>query len=140
MSTGTTKSPNLPIAPVEYDQRFMDQLTNVLRLYFAQLDNAGPSSMATQRNGTAVVSALNFSQRLNGAQVYSLPTQADLLNLRVGDVYLETSSNVLKVVTGPYIQPATGTLFLTGVAPIAVVGLEITTGTIALAGIAPTVV
>ena len=95
----------------------MDQLTNVLRLYFAQLDNAGPSSMATQRNGTAVVSALNFSQRLNGVQVYSLPTQADLPYLRAGDVYLETSSNVLKVVTGPYIQPATGTVTLLGKTP-----------------------
>lgn len=33
------KSPNLPIAPVNYDQRYVDQLTNALRLYFAQIDN-----------------------------------------------------------------------------------------------------
>ena len=30
MSTGTTKSPNLPIAPVEYSQQYQDQLNNVL--------------------------------------------------------------------------------------------------------------
>ena len=33
------KAPNLPIAPVSYDQRYVDQLTNALRLYFAQIDN-----------------------------------------------------------------------------------------------------
>lgn len=31
-------APRLAAAPVEYDQRFMDQYTNVLRLYFNQLD------------------------------------------------------------------------------------------------------
>lgn len=32
-------APRLAAAPVEYDQRFMDQYTNILRLYFNQLDN-----------------------------------------------------------------------------------------------------
>jgi hypothetical protein len=99
MSTGTTKSPNLPIAPVEYNQQYQDQLNNVLRLYFAQLDNPGPSSAATQRNGTAVISALNFSQaNATGVQILSLPDQTELSKLRVGDVYVDKSaSNVLKV-------------------------------------------
>jgi hypothetical protein len=34
-----TVAPNLPIGPVEYNQQFMDQYSNVLRLYFNQLDN-----------------------------------------------------------------------------------------------------
>ena len=34
-----TVAPNLPIGPVEYSQQFMDQYSNVLRLYFNQLDN-----------------------------------------------------------------------------------------------------
>ena len=34
-----TKSPNLPVGPVDYDQRYVDQLTNVMRLYFSQVDN-----------------------------------------------------------------------------------------------------
>jgi hypothetical protein len=34
-----SKAPNLPIAPVEYSQQYVDQLTNALRLYFAQIDN-----------------------------------------------------------------------------------------------------
>lgn len=33
------KAPLIPLAPVEYDQRFMTDLTNALRLYFNQLDN-----------------------------------------------------------------------------------------------------
>lgn len=104
MSTGTTKAPNLPIAPVEYSQQYQDQLNNVLRLYFSQLDNPGPSAMATQRNTPAtgnatVISALNFSQaNATGVQVLSLPTQVELSKLRVGDVYVDTSNaNVLKV-------------------------------------------
>lgn len=34
-----TRSPNQPIAPVDYDQRFQDQFSNALRLYFAEIDN-----------------------------------------------------------------------------------------------------
>lgn len=34
-----TKAPNLPIAPVDYTQRYQDQLLNVLRLYFNTIDN-----------------------------------------------------------------------------------------------------
>jgi hypothetical protein len=99
VSTGTTKAPNLPIAPVEYNQQFQDQFNNVLRLYFNQLDNPGPSAMSTQRNGTAVISALNFSQaNATGVRVISLPTQSDLANITVGSVYVDTANaNVLKV-------------------------------------------
>jgi hypothetical protein len=105
MSTGTTKSPNLPIAPVDYSQQYQDQLNNVLRLYFAQLDNPGPSAMSTQRNtpltgNASVISALNFSQAnaTTGVRVLSLPTQVEIADLRVGDVYVDTSNaNVLKV-------------------------------------------
>lgn len=81
MSTGTTKSPNLPVAPREYDAVFFEQFTNVLRLYFATLDNPGFSA----------ASGLNLD--LN-----TLPTQTSLADLRVGDVYRDTTaSNVLKV-------------------------------------------
>ena len=34
-----SKAPNLPIAPVVYSQQYQDQLNNVLRLYFNQIDN-----------------------------------------------------------------------------------------------------
>jgi len=80
----------------------MDQLTNVLRLYFTQLDNASPILAASQGVGTVgVISGLTFARPdpANPGQFkISLPTQADLANLRSGDVYVDTSaSNVLKV-------------------------------------------
>jgi hypothetical protein len=34
-----SKAPNLPIGPTEYSQQYQDQFSNVLRLYFAQIDN-----------------------------------------------------------------------------------------------------
>jgi len=32
-------APNLPVSPVEYEQRFMDQFSNVLRLFFTSIAN-----------------------------------------------------------------------------------------------------
>jgi hypothetical protein len=32
-------NPSLPVAPVSYEQRFMDQYSNVMRLYFNQVSN-----------------------------------------------------------------------------------------------------
>lgn len=33
-------APNLPLAPLQYDRQWLDQLNNTLRLYFASLNNA----------------------------------------------------------------------------------------------------
>ena len=101
MSQKNVKAPRLPTAPIQYDQRFMDQLLSVLRLYFNQLDNAGPMAASTQRLGTDIVAGLSFVQpdpTVPNTFTISLPTQADLSNLRVGDVYYDTTAgNVLKV-------------------------------------------
>jgi hypothetical protein len=95
MASKTFVAPRLPAAPVEYDQRFMDDLTNILRLYFTQLDNASPILAASQNVGTAnVISGLTFAQPDPGNPgqfKISLPTQADFANLRSGDVYYDTS-------------------------------------------------
>ena len=72
--------PNLPLAPHEYDETYMAQLLNVLRLYFNQIN-------AVQRLNLA---GLNID-------VNTLPTVADLANLRVGDVYRDTVDNSLKI-------------------------------------------
>ena len=92
-------APYLPAASEVYDHRNMNEICRVISLYFNQLDNAGPVSISTQRNGTAVIAALSAPPTGNSA-VPSLPTQADLANLRIGDIYYDTSaSNVLKVKT-----------------------------------------
>lgn len=43
-------APRLPAAPVEYDNRFIEQYSNILRLYFNQLN-----SILGQLNASAVV-------------------------------------------------------------------------------------
>ena len=101
MATKGVVAPRLPLAPVEYDQRFMDVLLGILRQYFNALDNPGPILAATERttNPTEVISALSCTKPdINGSPTVSLPTQADLANLRLGDVYYDTTAgNVLKI-------------------------------------------
>lgn len=102
MGLKNATQPRFPAAPNEYDRQYMEQLINVLRLYFNQLDNASPSVFASQGVGTAdVVTALTCAQpdpATPGASKVSLPTQADLANLRKGDIYYDTTAaNVLKI-------------------------------------------
>jgi len=112
MSQVKVNAPRLPNAPSEYNQDFMQQLVNVLRLYFNQLDNASPISLASQNLGStiapgkpgAMITALSFRQPTPHANPVtyqiSLPTQTFKSYLRSGDVYYDTSaSNVLKVVS-----------------------------------------
>jgi hypothetical protein len=90
MSNQNTVPPRLPQAPVDYNQQFMSQVLQILNLYFQQLNNNGP----LQGN------SLNLSSidQTSGAQTVVLPTQTSLANLRVGDVYYDTSNaNVLKI-------------------------------------------
>jgi len=100
MASKTFVAPRLPAAPVEYNQQFMDQLTNILRLYFTQLDNASPILAASQNVGSTtapVISGLTFAEpnpAVRGTFKISLPTQADFANLRSGDVYHDTSGGV----------------------------------------------
>jgi hypothetical protein len=73
--------PRPTAAPQQYTTAFMDQMQNILNLFFKQIDAVQPINIAS----------LNID-------INTLPTQASLANLRVGDVYRDTSaSNVLKV-------------------------------------------
>lgn len=65
--------PSLPLAPDEYDRRYQDQLNNVLRLFFARLSTPGDVGAATLH-----------------LEIDTLPTDADLVNLRIGDVFRDT--------------------------------------------------
>jgi hypothetical protein len=69
--------PSLPLAPAEYESRYFSQLNNVLRLYFNQLSNPGDMGGST----------LNLN-------LATLPTEADLPNLRLGDVYRDTKDGI----------------------------------------------
>lgn len=78
-------APALPLAPQAYSREYADQLVRVLNLYFKQLDSSSG----------IVVDNLSISVREGSV---TIPTQVDLANLRVGDVYMDTTAgNVLKV-------------------------------------------
>ena len=77
MAELNVRPPNLPLATDEYDRRYQDQLNNTLRLFFAQLRNPG------DMGGTSL--NLNLD---------TLPTDADLPTLRLGDVYRDTQDGV----------------------------------------------
>jgi len=47
------KAPNLLVAPIVYDQRYVDQLTNALRLYFNQIDN-GMGALLSGTGGSSL--------------------------------------------------------------------------------------
>ena len=100
MAQSNTTAPNLPLAPEEYNRQYMDRLTNVMRLFFNQIVSPGPMAGATQLNGTEIISGLSFSQpdpTTPGAFIASLPTDADYANLRVGSVYYDSATTVLKI-------------------------------------------
>ena len=69
-----TKAPNIPIAPVDYDQRYVDQLTNALRLYFTEVDNV------TQY----------ISNPLNGSTA-NRPISTAILPTPIGQFYFDTT-------------------------------------------------
>jgi hypothetical protein len=47
------KAPNLLIAPIVYDQQYIDQLNNALRLYFNQIDN-GMGALLSGTGGSSL--------------------------------------------------------------------------------------
>ena len=103
MSTGTTKNPPLPFAPVEYDRAYIDTVHNILRQYFAQLDNPGSSAASTSRpDANTVIAALNFSEvdQATGLRRISCPTEVELAagKLKTGDIYYDTATYALKIV------------------------------------------
>jgi len=61
-----SKAPNLLVAPIVYDQRYIDQLTNALRLYFNQVDNF-TQNVTVPPSGTT---ASRPTERLEVGQYY----------------------------------------------------------------------
>jgi hypothetical protein len=80
MSLFNDAPPRLPAPPPEYDAAYMGQMLNVLNLFFQRLNAVQPLNIAQ----------LNIN-------IDTLPTQADLANLRVGEVYRDTADNRLKI-------------------------------------------
>ena len=102
MANNNSVASRLPTPPADYDQTWMNNFIQILRIYFNQIDNAGPITASSSGVGsTKVVSGLSFihpSPSNPNVFVTSLPTQDDLSNLRSGSIYYDTSAgNVLKI-------------------------------------------
>lgn len=69
--------PNIPQAPSQYDLAYMNVLSNVIRLFFNDINTVQQLNLAS----------LNLDLR-------TLPTEADFANLRIGDVYRDTQDGV----------------------------------------------
>ena len=108
--------PNVPLAPAQYDQGFMNQFANVLRLFFNQIN---------------AVQQLNLA-KLN-LDLYTLPTDVDYPNLRYGDVYRETDGGTLK--TGVNILKIKVPIIPDGVQASGGIGSVSASKTIALSGV-----
>ena len=70
----STKAPNLLVAPIVYDQRYVDQLNNALRLYFTQIDNFTQAAVNPLHGTTA-----------------NRPVNSVQLPLPIGQYYFDTT-------------------------------------------------
>ena len=119
MAELNVRPPNLPLAPEEYQRFYQDQLNNILRLFFAQLNNPG------DMGGTS----LNLN-------IATLPTDVDFPVLRIGDVYRDTVNGTVQ--TGTNLLRIKVPVFLTGVQGTGSVGSVGGTITLGLTGVAST--
>ena len=96
-------SPNIPQAPEQYDQSYMNAFSNVIRLFFNNINTVQQLNLAS----------LNLDLR-------TLPTDADYDNLRLGDVYRDTQGGTLQ--SGTNILRIKVPVELTGVQGMGAVG------------------
>jgi hypothetical protein len=95
------KAPSLPIATADYQQKYVDDLNNILRLYFTQIDNfinqltlGGvyvvaklPSAADVEVGARAFVtdsSVSTFGSTVTGGGSTKVPVYSDGTNWKVG--------------------------------------------------------
>ena len=114
-------APNIPQAPKEYDQAYMNSLSNVIRLFFNNINTVQQLNLAS----------LNLDLR-------TLPTDADLPNLRIGDVYRDTQDGVQATSQMLRIKVPVDLTGVSGSGAVGTVGPVGGTITLGLTGIAST--
>jgi hypothetical protein len=81
-------APNLPVAPAEYEPRWMDQFSNVLRLFFATVVNTVNADEDT--DNMAVYDGLNLTDGVTAPSTV----------LGVGIIYIDSADGDLKIKFG----------------------------------------
>jgi hypothetical protein len=111
--------PNIPQAPEQYDLTYMNALSNVIRLFFNEINAVQQLNLAS----------LNLDLR-------TLPTDADLPNLRVGDVYRDTKDGVQATSQMLRIKVPVDLIGVQGLGSVGTVGPVGGTITLSLTGVA----
>lgn len=111
--------PNIPQAPEQYDLAYMNALSNVIRLFFNEINAVQQLNLAS----------LNLDLR-------TLPTDADLPNLRVGDVYRDTKDGVQATSQMLRIKVPVDLIGVQGLGSVGTVGPVGGTITLSLTGVA----
>jgi hypothetical protein len=78
------KAPNLLVAPVDYRQQYIDQLTNALRLYFNQIDNSLQSLLSPSGGGLLQFPNGAFSQDGFTTLTNAIPNSSSTATIVVG--------------------------------------------------------
>jgi hypothetical protein len=76
-------NPNLPVAPVAYEQRYQDQFSNVIRLYFNQVSNA---VNAPRPYGSFYSNVDQTNPVANAVNLMTYNQTVDFFNIRVGAI------------------------------------------------------
>lgn len=98
------KAPNLPIAPAEYEARFHEQFTNILRLYFNSIDNFTGALSSTAGGGSLqfpyIAAEDSTTQYASGD---SIPTVVKWNTLTSGNSFtLNIDNTATALVSGVY--------------------------------------
>jgi hypothetical protein len=110
--------PNVPLAPGQYDRSYQDQLANVLRLFFNEIN-------AVQKLNLA---GLNLDLK-------TLPTDADFNSLRLGDVYRDTQDGTQLGSQMLRVKTSLDVVNLAGIPATGAVGTVTTTKSVGLTGV-----
>jgi hypothetical protein len=98
------KAPNLLVAPIVYDQRYVDQLTNALRLYFNQIDNGMGALLAGTGGSTLSLPFVAASDTTDQLAIASnTPTPVEWNTLEGGNGFtLNSPGTATALVSGVY--------------------------------------
>lgn len=101
----TPKAPSLPFAEVQYSRNYLDQLNNVLRLYFNQIDNTFASllsiaggSLLRFPNGSFYLTTQQTIPVINTAYAIPFTNTAISTQVAIGT----TTSHIVTSVAGYY--------------------------------------
>ena len=106
--------PNLPVAPNDYERRWVDQFSNVLRLFFSQVANSINTSEV--QDSLQITDGIKAPEAIVGiAQLYVDQATGSLMVIFGNGTVkaLATNANLTAAVTAVALRPAGSSITLT---------------------------